>query len=173
MVVLTSGEVYIKSEPEDDSGCRPSSALSLSLNTVPAPLSPPPLQPMPICECGNPAIEKECAGYGNPENMHRKMYVCARLEEKKCRYFKWKDELEPSIKKEEESIADARETPETPLIPSHSLLTPPTSPPKRPPPPTGTYYCKCPKLARQYFCQRGRPENVNKYYYRCPDEYCE
>src|SRR5271154_6651034 len=172
-MVLRSGTDYIKPEPEEISpGCGPSSSLLISLSTVALPLLPPPSQSFPLCDCGNPAVEEQNAGYGNPENMYRMMYVCSRLGGKKCEYLKYKDEDERRVKQEPESLpADGRKTPERQI--TDSLLTPPTSPPERPPPPTGTYHCGCHKLAKQYFCEKGRPENVGKYYYTCPDEYCD
>jgi len=53
---------------------------------------------------------------------------------------------------------------------SVSTLTPPTTPLL--PSPEATYTCNCGKLAKQYFCRNGRPENINKYYYKCAEEKC-
>jgi hypothetical protein len=113
MVVLMCGADYIKSEPEVVSpGCGPPSAPFRSLSTVAAvPLSPPSSRPISTCECGDPAAEEQNAGYGNPENMYRMMYVCPRLGGKRCEYLKYKDEDEPCIKQESDSLPDVcRET---------------------------------------------------------------
>jgi hypothetical protein len=112
MVVLGSGADYIKSEPEEVSpNCGPPSAPFRSLSTVIAsPLSPPSSQPIPMCECGDSAAEEQNVGYGNPENMYRMMYVCPRLGGKRCEYLKYKDEDEPCIKQESDSLHDVRKT---------------------------------------------------------------
>jgi hypothetical protein len=176
MVVLGSGADYIKSEPEEVSpNCGLPSAPFRSLSTfAAAPLSPPSSQPIPMCECGDPAAEEQNAGYGNPENMYRMMYVCPRVGGKRCEYLKYTDEDEPCIKQESDSLPDVRKTPERQILPADSLLTPTTSPPKRPPPPTGTYRCNCHKPAKQFFCENENslPQNVGKYYYKCADNHC-
>jgi hypothetical protein len=58
--------------------------------------------------------------------------------------------------------------------PQLSNLTPPASSEvaARPPRPTAVHRCHCHKVAELFFCQKGRPENVNKWFYRCADEQC-
>jgi GRF zinc finger len=173
--------VYVQSEPQDTSNNSPTpSAVDISANKGATPLSPPAEasgQTRPSCDCGNPVAEKVCMGLGNPENKGRLMYVCARLGGERCAYFQWKDETsgrtKDRMKQQPESVppADDNKTPEREAKPVSSNLMSPTSP-QRPPPPQGTYTCNCGKPARQYFCRNGRPENVNKYYYKCAEEKC-
>jgi len=50
--------------------------------------------------------------------------------------------------------------------------SPTTTTPQLPAPLRRTYICYCGKPAIQWLCRKGRPENLDKFYYRCPDEKC-
>lgn len=179
MVVLRSGNIYIKSEPEEPSASiSPPPAVNVSL-----PLSPPAESSIEIplvCKCGNPLKEVICTGRGNPANAGRIIYVCPLPEHnKQCEGHQWKDEINPTPEthiKQEADVDGTNDREVTPTVGS-STITPPTSPPERPPLPTGNYVCWCkpPKLALQQFQKfrlDGRQEDVNKYYYICPVSRC-
>jgi hypothetical protein len=180
MGTLRSGGVYIKLEPQATPTNSPNPpASNVSTNIVIMPISvqrESSAETPPLCDCGNPVAEQVCKGVGNPDNLGRMMYVCPRLGGKKCKYFQWKDNASPRAdnqqKQKRETTPVIDRTPEKDSTPVASNLTLPTSP-QRPPPPQCTYTCDCGKPAEQYFCKNGRPENVNKYYYKCASEECK
>jgi hypothetical protein len=139
MVVLRSGNAYIKSESDE-----PSSDIELSsavIVSMPL-LSPPPETPIetrPLCECGNPFREEICMGLGNTAHAGQVMYLCPLVGKKKCTPgFRWKHEVdrlpETNIKQEPDANGIIKRE-VTPAADS-AVLTPPTSPPERPPLPT-------------------------------------
>ena len=164
--------MFVKSEPQDTWTDPPTlSTVNVSSNKkAPAVPHKSPSETRPICDCGKSAAEKPCLGVGNPENKGRIMYVCARWWGKNCKYFRWKDETSTStddhIKQEPQSIPQPDKTPERETKPTTTDVAPPASP-SLPPSPEETYTCDCGKPALQFFCRQGRPENVNKYYYKC------
>ena len=160
-----------------------------SPNTVPTPLSPPPessAQSAAICDCGNPVAEQVCKGRGNVQNKGRMMYVCPRLDGKKCRFFEWKVDAPRSAKTNpqnedrksghNEGANHATETlpatdgsPERELNSVSSNLTPPTTPQR----PSRTYNCNCKKPAKEFRCRNGESINIGKYFYRCATGKCK
>jgi len=193
MVVLRSGTVYVKSEPQDSSPnflLRAKASVKVKLEpqetpTNSATLSPVELQvdrspapPTPgaeisrksslFCYCGDLVAEKVCKGLFRPENRGRLMHVCARRRSVPCQYLEW---ITDPVKQESTVVLPVGDkTPEKETTPATSNSTPPTSPLL--PSPDEKYICNCRKPARQYFCQYGRPENVNKYYFKCAEEKC-
>jgi hypothetical protein len=172
MVVLRSGNTYIKSEPEESSSdLELSSAVIVSVTLSPPPETP--IETCPLCLCGNPVREKMCMGLRNSADAGRIMYLCPLPKE--CPYFQWKDEVnrlgpspETDIKQEPDGNGTTKRE-VTPAVDS-TILTPPTSPHERPPVPTGKYICWCdpPRPATRNFYSNGTPDDINKYYYTCP-----
>jgi hypothetical protein len=184
--------VSVKSEPQEPStGTSPSNTITTSLS----------LPEYPDCYCEYhgqtfPVAEQICQGLRNPTNRGRLMYVCAGVLPRKCKYFRWKDEVqgmisvsgdkassenEPNsdqlaqIKQEPSSTSSVEGTADTAIHPGVSNLTPSTSPqaPSSPPPrPTEVHHCKCNKIAELFLCRNGRPENINKWFWRCSDQTC-
>ena len=79
-----------------------------------------------------------------------------------------KDEDEPCIEQESDSLPDVRNTPERQILSADSLLISSTSPPM------GTYHCNCRKPTEQFFGENENslPRNVGKYTYKCADNDC-
>ena len=201
MPILRSGTVYVQSEsPDTSANSREASPVNVSANNDTTTSLSPSVEEVsgetrPSCDCGNPVATQACMGKAISTNKGRLMYVCARLGEKRCKYFQWMDEPSPRadsnpLKPQRESVPPAAaELPQNVVSSSSQMF--PTSPqlesPPRPVDSSSTsqvplqpisrwkavYNCNCGKPAIEFLCRNGRPGNIDKYYYRCAEEKCK